>query len=48
MFNVGRGWTEESDELGQPFLLTVCQLYCLNLLSSVFMVVEIILDRQGF
>ena len=48
MFNVGRGWTEETDELRQPFLLAVGQLYRLHLLCSVFVIMEIILDRQGF
>ena len=48
VFNIGRGRTEETDELRQPFLLAVCQLDCLHLLCSVFVIMEIILDRQGF
>ena len=47
VFNIGRGRTEETDELRQPFLLAVCQLDCLHLLCPVFVIMEIILDRQG-
>ena len=48
VFHIGRGGAEETDELGQPFLLAVGQLYRLHLLCSVFVIMEIILDRQGF